>query len=98
MFAKSLNAFDTLQNHVPFKTFDGWGKDAIADRDTASTLRLLTHHQETSFVLSDHMLRTLGENNGVVEAFYVVAAKVSTPVRFQMWYHLHTRSDYSVER
>lgn len=90
-FPKALEAFDVLRNDKPFKTFNGRVEAALLDRNVGSTAELLTQRPGDFGRRLDHVLRTHGDTDTVLEAFCGVAPKISTAVLFQLWHHFYTR-------
>lgn len=91
-YPKALQAFDTLRNNEQFKTFNGRTEDAIAAGDAASTLALLSQRPGDFARRLDHVLRTHSDQKVILEGFFEVAQKVSTPVLLQAWSHFRARS------
>lgn len=92
-FPETVDAFDILRNDLPFRTFNAHTEEAIAAGDTSATLKLLAQRPGDFARRLDHVLRTQVDTESIVEAFFDVASKVSTPVLFQMWHHFRTRQD-----
>ena len=91
-FPRSLAAFDTLRNDLPYKTYNSRVEQSIIDGDTAGTVNLLKQRPGEFARRLDHLLRTNPEPSRVLHSFFEVADRVSTPVLLQAWGHFRGRN------
>lgn len=90
---KSDRAFTMLRDRIPFESFNTKLERALATKDVAVTIQLLTTRPGDFARRLDHVVRITPETarNDVLQAFRSVASRVSTPVLFQVLHHFRTR-------
>ncbi|QDT96806.1 TerD family protein [Gimesia aquarii] len=90
-FPEALKSFDVLRNSEPYKTFNGKVEAAISKGNAEPTLALLTQRPGDFARRLDHVLRSHANQEAILEGFFSVIQKVSTPVLLQAWSHFHNR-------
>jgi hypothetical protein len=91
-YPKVHEAFDILRNDKPFATFNANVEASLIFNDLPATIELLRRRPGVFARRLDHLLR-LGGGREAVDAFLLVADRVTTPVLLQVFHHFKTRPE-----
>lgn len=94
-FPFTCNAFKTIRNKIPYKTFNSQVEEKLSSKNLDSSIIDLLITKPGYFARRlDHVLRNINKSDikFVLRAFKKVAGKVSTPVLLQVYKHFKVRN------
>lgn len=92
-YPQSAQAFEVLRNDLPAQTFSSQLESALERRDITEVLSMLKSRPGDFARKLDHILRIAGVDcSSVIETFFAVSTKVSTPVLLQVKQHFVSRN------
>lgn len=98
-FSKVNNAFFAIRNNVKIETYGGKVDMALFDKDINKAIQLLSTRPGEFARRIDLLLREFPDNSmEILNAFKLVADKVSTRVLLQVRQHFMNRNNYNPER
>lgn len=98
-FTKVNDAFYAIRNNVKIESYNGKVDIALFEKDIDTAIKLLSNRPGEFARKIDLLLREFPDNSmQILNAFKLVADKVSTRVLLQVRQHFMNRNNYNLER